>query len=60
MTLAFVRRDDLFKQRARSLLENLTENARYSCQGLVLIGRDSVLGGTSPTLSGPCLFLVKR
>jgi hypothetical protein len=38
MPLAVVVGDHLFKQRARYLLENLTENAGYSCQGLVLDG----------------------
>lgn len=43
MSLAFVAGHHLFKQRARYLLENLTENAGYSCQGLVLDSLDLFL-----------------
>lgn len=60
MSFASVLGDHSFKQRAPNLLENLTENAGYSCQGLVLGLVDVVLGGTFPTLPGPCLFFGER
>ena len=43
-----------FQQRERKVLESLTENAGYSCQGLVLRLVEFLRGRTYPTLSGPC------
>ena len=60
MSFASVLGNYPFKQRARNLLENLAENAGYSCQALVLGLVDFVLGGTYPTLSGPCLLFGER